>query len=542
MLISTIKKAIRSSRGKLELYRDLFNLAKSRGDYVLSLEVRGLIDRDIKFWDDAKGFYDLVGECLKFESPVYFDSYLQYLEWRRDLDRRFYLPRRASLLPVVSQLQRLADGELDELFISMPPRVGKTTLVLFFMTWILGRDSELSNLYSAFSGLITGAFYDGVLEVISDSDTYTWGEMFAGKSIASTNGKEETLNIDRRKRYASLTCRSLYGTLNGACDCSGYLISDDLIGGIEEALSVDRLQGAWYKVSNNLLPRAKEVAKKLWIGTRWSVADPIGRRLDVLENDVSFKNHRWEVISVPALDGDGCSNFDFDYGVGFSTEYYSQVRAGFERDGDLASWAAQYMCEPIEREGTLFRSDDMNYYSGELPDGEHRVVMAVDPAFGGGDYLAAVVGVETEDGRVFVHDALFSNEERAFTQPALAGMIQRYGVGEVFIEANRSTESYKDKVEERTRELGLRVLYTTRAASNKQSKEVRIFERAGQIREFYFRDVGSRSVEYGQFLNNVFSFKVLGRNKHDDAPDALAMLADLLFGKVERVRVLPRLW
>ena len=141
---------------------------------------------------------------------------------------------------VANALQQLVDDKLDELFLSMPPRVGKTSMLMFFMTWLVGRDSERSNLYSAYSDVITSAFYSGCLEVINDPVTYLWHDVFPAAKIASTNSKDETFNLDRKKRYPSLTCRSLYGTLNGACDCNGILVSDDLIGGIEEALNKDR--------------------------------------------------------------------------------------------------------------------------------------------------------------------------------------------------------------------------------------------------------------------------------------------------------------
>ena len=110
----------------------------------------------------------------------------------------------------------LVDGSLDELFLSMPPRVGKTTMLMLFMTWLVGRDPERSNLYSAYSDVITSAFYNGCLEIINDPMTYLWHDVFPAAKIVSTNAKDETFKIDRKKRYPSLTCRSLYGTLNGA--------------------------------------------------------------------------------------------------------------------------------------------------------------------------------------------------------------------------------------------------------------------------------------------------------------------------------------
>jgi hypothetical protein len=54
-----------------------------------------------------------------------FDSYCVYLEWNREPNKKFYLPRRKVLYPLVQDLQDLADGKLDFLGVSMPPRVGK---------------------------------------------------------------------------------------------------------------------------------------------------------------------------------------------------------------------------------------------------------------------------------------------------------------------------------------------------------------------------------------------------------------------------------
>ena len=87
------------------------------------------------------------------------------------------------------------------------------------------------------------------------------------------------------------------------------MIGDDLLSGIEEAMSKDRLSKAWSLVSNNLLSRTKQGAKKLWIGTRWSIYDPIGVRLDMVENDDNFRDVKYKVINVPALDENDESNW-----------------------------------------------------------------------------------------------------------------------------------------------------------------------------------------------------------------------------------------
>ena len=502
---------------------DDFNLAHEKNK-----EVRRLSAKYAKERTDVKMF-ELNKRALLFDAPYELDAYLQYLEWNRKPQERFYLPRRRIMKRVADAMQRLVDGDLDELFLSMPPRVGKTTMLMLFMTWLVGRDPERSNLYSAYSDVITSAFYNGCLEIINDPVTYLWHDVFPAAKIVSTNAKDETFNIDRKKRYPSLTCRSLYGTLNGACDCNGMLVSDDLIGGIEEALNKDRLMSAWAKVDNNLLPRAKETAKVLWCGTRWSMVDPAGIRMDLLLNDETFRGRRYEIINLPALDEQEHSNFHYLYGVGFSDEYYIQRRASFERNNDMASWLAQYMGEPIERSGALFEPQDMRFYNGVLPEEEPvRVFMAVDPAFGGGDFTASPVCYQYADGAIYVTDVVYSDGDKRVTQPLIVQKIEEHKVKAVQIEANRSTASYKDEIEEILRKKGVRVNITTRTAPNNTSKEMRIFDKAPEIREFYFLEEGKRSKAYSQFMQNVYSFKLTGKNKHDDSVDSLAQAVEMI--------------
>lgn len=531
----------------LEAYSDLFGLCRNieKDDFFLAhstnARLRGEIVKALKFRQNVVDFFELYKRTLLFDAPHFFDSYLLYLEINRKPSERFYQPRRRVLKQVVDALQDLTDDKLDELFISMPPRVGKTSILLFYVTWLIGRDSEHSNLYSAYSDLITKAFYNGTLEIINDNVTYLWKDVFPESKIVRTNAQDEMLDLDRKKRYPSLTCRSLYGTLNGACDCNGVLISDDLIGGIEEALNKDRLIAAWSKVDNNLLPRAKETAKILWCGTRWSMIDPAGLRMDLMKNDDKFKNRRVKIINLSALDENDESQFDYDYGVGFSTDYYRQRRASFERNNDMASWLAQYAGEPIEREGALFTPDEFRYYNGELPvEDPDRIFMAVDPAFGGGDFVAGPVCYQYGED-IYLHDVVYNNGDKRITQPLIVNAIMKHSVQAARFEATKMTESYKNEIEGQLREKEYRLNITTKPAPTDKAKFQRIFDKAPEIRErIIFRESGKRSKEYELFLQNVFSYKMFGKNKNDDAPDSLAMVMDMVKDKNRRIEIFKR--
>lgn len=546
LLVEKIFQKIKRYPGEAEAYDDMLSLCvdnekEHEAAHMLNRKLRRLLSAAIRDKVNVAELFPIYKKSLLFDAPYDFDCYMLYLEIDRLPKDRFYQPRRKQLKPIVEKLQMLADGELDELFVSEPPRVGKTTLVTFFMTWLMGKDPEKANLYSAYSDTITKKFYDGVLELLQDPVTYKWHEVFPEAKLVQTNAADETLNINRKKKYPSLTCRSLYGTLNGACDCSGVLVSDDLIGGIEEALNKDRLVSAWTKVDNNLLSRVKEHAKILWVGTRWSIADPIGIRLELLQNDEEFRSRRFAVINVPALNEKDESNFDYDYGVGFSTETYRQKRASFERNNDMASWNAQYMGEPIEREGTVFSPSEFTFYNGELPEETpDRIFVAADPAFGGGDYVAAPACLQYGN-KIYVPGVVYSNEDKTVTQPLLVRLIKRYGVRAMQIEANKSVMSYVDELRDLLRKEGIRINLTTKPASQTKSKAQRIFDKAPDIREnFVFLEDGKRSREYSLFMQNVYSFKMFGKNKNDDAPDSLAMAAEMAFPFNKKAEIFQR--
>ena len=192
-----------------------------------------------------------------------FDSYCVYLEWNREKTRRFYVPRRRVLRPLVQDLQDLNDGKLDFLGVSLPPRVGKSTLCIFFMTWIMGKRPEVANVMSGHSDKLTDGFYREVMNILSD-----------------------------------FTARSIGGTLTGAVEVGtgGCLYVDDLVEDLEESLNPVRLQAKYDAYLNQLKDRKKDGAFELMVGTRWNVADPLGR----IEEQYSG-NPRYRFRVIPAL-------------------------------------------------------------------------------------------------------------------------------------------------------------------------------------------------------------------------------------------------
>lgn len=525
-------------RDKDEVYKEIKGYRERMADRIESGVRRGIGEEEID--DMVKKLRESYRVC----GVDKFSDYMTYIEWGREKESKFWMPRMDKLRVVSEALQELEDDKLDELFLAMPPRVGKSTIVMFFTSWVMLRHSEKSNLYSSYTDSVVRAFYNGLLEIFKDGHTYDWKGVFPDKKIVSTNANDLIIDVERRKRYASFTGRSLYGTLNGACDCNGYEIADDLHSGIEEAMNKDRLNSAWMKVDNNFLPRAKEGAKHLWIGTRWSTIDCQARRKEMLERDEKFRSIRWKDITVPALNERDESNFAYLYNVGFSSEYYQQRRASFERNNDTASWSAQYQGLPIERDGAVFSTEDMRYYNGVLPEGDaDRVFMAVDPAWGGGDYVAGPI-VHQYGNDLYVADVVYSNGDKKETQPMIVKKAIENGVQAIRVEATKMTKEYAEGIDKSLKEKGYRLNVETSTKNyTGNGKEQRIFDKSPDIKDrMIFLESGKRSKEYEMFMQNVYSFSITGKNKNDDAPDSLAMAINMAFFMDNRAVVKKRLF
>lgn len=491
----------------------------------------------------AEKTYSILHDTYILTAKDSFDDFMIALEWYRPDEDKFWLVRREQLLPVCEALESLLSDDLDELFLSMPPRVGKSTIVMFFTIWYMMKFPDEANLYASFSETTAKSFYNGVLEVLMDPATYDLDSIFPTRKLKRTDSKDLLIDIDRKKRYASLTARSVEGSLNGSVDASGLVIGDDLHSGIDEARSKDLLIKKWETVRANFLSRKKGTAKILWIGTHWSLIDCISQRIEMLETSPECAHIRYKVLNVPALNENDESNFDYMFHKGFTTNDFKTIRASYEATGDMALWLAPYMGMPIERDGAVFAPDELRYYNGELPPDEpDRIFMAVDPAWGGGDYVSAPVIYQYGDD-LFVHDVVFNNGDKYVTEPLVVNKAIDNEVAAMYVEATRVTSGYAEDVDRRLREHGYRLnmISTTKHWSSQNGKKQRIFDKAPEIRErFIFRDTGCRGKEYNQFMTNLFAFTMEGKVKHDDAPDSLAMVLYNTTTQMNKIGIMSR--
>ena len=456
-------------------------------------------------------------------------------EWNRDPEKKFYVPRMGVLREVVDALQDLEDGKLDLAAISLPPGAGKTTLAIFYLCWIAGRHPEEPTLTGSHSNSFVRGVYDECLRIFDPNGEYLWHEVFPETQVVNTNAKDCRIDLGKRKRFETLEFTSI-GTGNaGLYRAMHLLYCDDLVSGIEVALNKERLDKLWETYTTDLRQRKiGDHCGELHIATRWSVHDVIGR-LEAMYGD----SPRARFIVIPAMDENDESNFDYAYGVGFNTQFYKQQRDIM----DDASWRALYMNQPIEREGLVYHADELRRFF-ELPEGDPDAIIGIcDTKDKGTDYaVLPVVYIYGQD--YYIADVLCDNNLPDIVDIRMVDILVRNRVGQCRFESNSAGGRVAQKIQEGVKERGGHCHITTKYTTT--NKETRIIVNSAWVKQHcLFKDETTykRNSEYGKFINMLCSYTMAGKNKNDDVPDAMAMLAEYAqsFGG-NQVTVFQRPW
>lgn len=523
-LLSTIFSVVKSGTD-ITSYRDLKNMCHDCMKTDISLGVKYLkklsahiesVIPKIKD-DDLLSFYELHKSVLLLAAPYDFESYLLYVESNREPEEKFYPPRRKVLKQVVDALQELADDKLDLLAVSLPPGSGKTTLAIFYLTWLGGKIPNDPMLTGSHSNSFVRGVYDECLRIMDKNGDYLWHEVFPDIQVTNTNAKDCRIDLDKRQRFETLEFTSI-GTGNaGLYRAATLLYCDDLVSGIEVALSKERLDKLWETYTTDLRQRKiGDHCKELHIATRWSVHDVIGR----LEREYGDSD-RAKFIVIPALNENDESNFDYAYGVGFSTSFYREQRNIM----DDVSWRALYMNQPIERDGILYQKDELRRYF-DLPDEEPDTIIAVcDTKDRGADYCCMPIAYQYGQN-FFIEDILCDNSKPEIVDARLVEILLKHKVKLARFESNSAGGRVAQAVQAQIKKRGGITHITTKFTT--ANKDTKIIVNSPYVKEhFLFKDdTAFPNKDYKRAMDMLCSYTMMGKNKHDDVPDGMAMLAE----------------
>lgn len=496
-----------------------------------------------KYAFDHKTTYELINkkyEVLLLEAQnKIVDSYFQYIEKKREPKDRFYMPRRKQLIKIglVDALQGMIDDKYDILCVSLVPGAGKSTIEKFFHSAVAGWFPKDYSLFYSHSGDITRMYYDGVYDIVTNDDDYAWHDIFPKLSVTSTNAKMEQFNIGKYKPFPSVQCTSVGSKNAGKVRASKFLLVDDMIGGIEEALNPTILDKLWDKYAVDARQRKTQdtdgkPCKEIHIATRWSVHDVIGR----IQN-MYVGNPRVKTISVPDVDPvTGESNFDYEYG-GFTKEFFADQQLLM----DEISYRCLYKQEPIEREGLLFPDDKIRRYFN-LPHGEPEIITAqCDTKGKGTDYFVMPILQKYGEGYYCVDCVCDNTADYEMQYENASNTLVNNQVQECEFERNAGGDRVAMEVNKRVENKGWICNITD--VPTETNKEARIFQCSNWIlQHIIFKDQSlyKPNEPYGVMVSLLKRYSVTGKKQLDDVPDvfsnfALRMTQGSRIAKVEAV-------
>lgn len=452
------------------------------------------------------------------------DSAFQYLEKKRDPKERFYMPRRKQFLKIglTQALQGMIDDRYDILCVSLVPGAGKTTVEKMFHALVAGWFPRDFSLFYSHSGDITRMYYDGVYDIVTNAEEYTWNEIFPDLSVTSTNAKMEQFNVGKYKSFPSVQCTSVGSKNAGKVRASKFLLVDDMIGGIEEAMNPIILDKLWDKYAVDARQRKIQNTdgkncKEIHIATRWSVHDVIGRIQNMYEG-----NPRVKVIAVPDVDPvTGESNFDYEFS-GFTKEFFEDQQLLM----DDISYRCLYKQEPIEREGLLFPEDKIRRYLN-LPHGEPEIVTGqCDTKGKGTDYFVLPVLQKYGEDYYCVDCVCDNTADYEMQYENAANVLANNKVQECEFERNAGGDRVAMEVNKRVEKKGWICNITD--TPTETNKEARIFQCSNWIlQHVIFKDPSlyKPNEPYGVMMSLLKRYSVSGKKQLDDVPDVFSNFA-----------------
>lgn len=469
-------------------------------------------------------------EILKLEAQnKILDSYLLFLEKNRVPRERFYAPKRKQFAKfgLIDAYQGAIDDKYDIVCISMPPGTGKTTLLKFFNSAIIGWYVNDYNLFYSHSGDITRMYYDGVYQMVSDSQEYTWHEIFPDLQVTSTNAKMQQFNIGKYKPFPSLQTASVGSENAGKVRASKFLLVDDMIGKLEEALNKNILEKQWGAYTVDARQRKTmdfdgKPCKEIINATRWSVGDVIGRVIKMYAG-----NPRVKVIAMPDIDPQtGESNFDYEFG-GFTVAFFNDQALLM----DDISYKCLFKQQPVEREGLLFPEDKVMRFDDKelqkLRENPPEIITGQCDTKGKGTDYFVLPCFEKYGDYYYCTDCVCDNSpDYELQYENSANLIVDNEMQDCVFESNNGGDRVAEEVKKRVEEKGW--ICNIRPVATETNKEARIFQCSNWILQhvkFKDKSMYAPKSPYGIMMAQLLSYSVSGKNVNDDVADVFATFA-----------------
>ncbi|HHR2662936.1 TPA: phage terminase large subunit [Listeria monocytogenes] len=300
---------------------------------------------------------------------------------------------------------------------------------------------------------------------------------------------------------------------------SDIMLLDDMIKNAEEASNAAHLEKIWDWFSNTMMSRLEEGGKIIVIMTRWATEDLAGKILNHFTKEGAKIRH----VNMKAVQEDGsmlCPAI-------LSRKSYNRKVATLGKE--IAE--ANYNQNPIDLEGQLYNKPFKEYEANAIPLFK-RVFVYGDTADEGDDYLAAYVIGETFDREGYMLDVLYTKKSMDVTEIEFANMIVRNDVNVAYIESNGGGRGFARNVKRILIEKLNHFSTVIKWFHQSKNKKARIISNSTFVMDSIYFPRGWQN-RWPELYLSLKSFQKEGKNKHDDAEDALTGVAEVLGNKIK---------
>lgn len=430
----------------------------------------------------------------------------------RALSPSFYKKERRFLKELTGEFQNFYYSDDDVLVLNVPPRHGKSFTAGHFAQWIFGINPSEKIMTGSYNETLSTVFSKQVRNSIheqkADEKMIVYSDIFPDTRIKDGDAAMNLWSLEGH--YNSYLATSPTGTATGFG--ASLIIIDDLIKSAEEAFNANTLEKHWNWFTNTMLSRLEKNGKIIIIMTRWHSDDLAGRALRELPK-LKFKLRH---VNMKAVQDDGSMLCD---DILSKREYEQRANA---MSAEIAS--ANYQQEPIDLKGRLY-SKFKTY--DELPSNIVRIASYTDTADTGSDYLASYIFAETKDKEAYIIDTIYTKEPMEVTEPLLAKKLYEHKVNLAKIESNSGGRGYGRSVERILIEKYNSNRTTFDLFHQSKNKEARILSNSTWIMKHVYFPSNWR-YKWPELYEALTTYQKEGKNKHDDAPDALTGVAEMV--------------
>lgn len=246
--------------------------------------------------------------------------------------------RESHFITICRALERVFDGKSTRLIINVPPRYGKSELLIHWCAWVLAQYPDSNFIYVSYSHTLARKQTQTIRDIIAMRE---FNELF-GVKLSKDEQAKDNFSMDTYK--GSVYAAGAGGTLTGfgaglknVNRMAGAIIIDDILKP-DEATSDTVREGIndWYH--NTLVSRLNSPSTPIvYIGQRLHEDELVARLI---------QSGEWEQVILPAIDPAGNPLYPEMHSIAALRKMQAESEYVF---------SAQYMQNPIPAGGGLFK-------------------------------------------------------------------------------------------------------------------------------------------------------------------------------------------